>query len=1148
MWLTDVSIRRPVFITMVVLALIILGLQARKQMPTELIPKIDFPFISIVTVYPGAGPQEIETLVSEPIEEAVGSTGNLRNITSSSQDGVSAVGMELELGTDLNAAAADVRDKLTAARASLPRDINEPSIIKADITARPVMTLALGGKLSGRDMRILADKTIKDRLARVDGVAAVYVSGGQVREFSVAVDRDRLQAYGMTIDEVAQALGAENLNLPSGSVKEGAGGRAARNYAVRTVGELRSADEIANLRINLPGSRGTVRLGDIATVRDTVQEPDTLTRLNGRDSVIMAIQQQSNANTVTVADGVRDEINRLNGYTKVDKLFGLFPVRKTHVKGQLPEGTELITTTDESEFVKDALSDVYTALIEGVILVVLVVFLFLHTGRATLIVALAIPTSLIATFLPIRFFGFSMNMMTMLALALSVGILVDDSIVVLENIERHLRLGEPPRQAALNGRSEIGLAAITITLVDVVVFVPIAFMGGIVGQFFRQFGITVATATLFSLFMSFTLTPMLASRWLRSKEERASGLEPARNRLRGQTEGFFGRLFARFDIFYAALDRRYRGVLAWALENRALTITIGVVTLIVVLGMLLPAPLGSHGAGARMVDPRKLVIAVLAVVLPVIAVRKTKARSVGYGFAALMVLLTLFVHIPLGGEMMPAVDRGEFAVSVELPAGTGLDATDRVVRQVEALLAKTRGMEYYQSTVGASSTGSVIGGGSIGSQYARISAKLVDRTKREKSVQDIVAELNEKTALIPGGELRLASSEGMGPPGQQITMEITGSDMKELVRVSDQVVGVMRKIPGAIDIQNSWDVGKPELRVTVDRLRSADLGVSVAQVATALRTSIEGNTDSKLREAGEQYDIRVRLAKLDRNSTSDVSNVIVGHRNGTPIYLRDVASVALAAAPNKIDRKNRQRLITVGSNIAPGYDLGSLQGAVNRAIIRIPTGTARIATGGMGELYAESFGYMISALFLAIALVYMLMGALFESFATPLVIMFSLPQAMIGALLALMLTGYTLSIISMIGIIMLTGLVTKNAILMVDYTNTLRSRGKERNEAILEAGPTRLRPVLMTTFAMIGGMLPTALAATRGSEMRAPMAVAVIGGLVLATLLTLLVIPSVYTLVDDWTTAAKRRLSSGQAHQERQASTLPGVGPDGGSV
>ncbi|MEN6520013.1 MAG: efflux RND transporter permease subunit [Armatimonadota bacterium] len=1112
MWLTNVSIKRPVFILMVVLALIILGFTARQKMPEELTPKIDLPYVAIYTIYAGAGPQEIETLVTKPIEDGVGSTSGLKNMTSYSQDGTSLILMEFELGTDVDTAAADVRDKMSTVRSTLPDDIEEPAITKADISSQPIITMALeSGNKSGRDLRILADKTIKDKLSSVSGAAAVYINGGEEREVSVSIDRDRLQAYGLSINQVAQEMKAENLNLPSGSIKEGAGGKEIRSYAVRTVGEFKDANEIANIKIQAPGG-GTVRLGDIATVQDTVKEPEEFVRLNGKSAVILSVQKQSDANVVEVADGIKKDIDFFNGYTD-DK--------GNKVKGQLPAGTKLVITNDDSEFVKDALHDVNQSLLEGIILVVLIVFLFLHSGRATMIVAFAIPTSLVATFLPISSFGFTMNMMTMLALSLCVGILVDDSIVVLENIERHVRKGESPPEAALNGRSEIGLAAIAITLVDVVVFVPIAFMGGIVGQFFRQFGITIATATLFSLFMSFTLTPMLASRWLRSKEEEEATEERAH---RTRT----GRIFDKVEAFYAKLDRGYRGVLAWALENRAMVVAIGLISLLTVLAMM---PVSTKF---------RIVTAVIAAGVPLlIAAFNPKTKVVALVFGATMVLLALFVHFPIGGEFMPESDRGNVTVSVELPAGSGLDATDRVVRQIEGTLAGKKGVKYYQSTVGAG------GGGRIslssGSQYATIDVKLLDKGKERPMSQDeFMSQLSQDTALIPGATIRISAASNVGAGGQPVQMEITGSNMDEMVLVANQVQSKMAKVPGVINIKNSWELGKPELQIAVDRLRAADHGMSVSQVASAVRTSIVGNTDAKLRDQGDEYDIRVQLAKPERESIEDVSNVIIGSQGGTPVYLRDVADVKLAAAPNKIDRKNRQRLITIGANIdsAGGYKLANVQSQINKAIKEIPTGSTRISIGGSSELMNESFGYMISALFLAIALVYMLMGALFESFITPLVIMFSLPQAMIGALLALMITGHTISIVTMIGIIMLVGLVTKNAILLIDYTNTLRERGYTRNEAVLEAGPTRLRPIMMTTLAMVGGMTPTALALAKGAEWRAPMAVAVIGGLILSTLLTLLVIPTTYTIVDDWWNAFRRRMG----HRENPDTPIPNPG------
>ncbi len=1107
MWLTDVSIRRPIFIIMFVLALIVMGFQSRSRMPAELNPRIDFPYITIITTYPGAGPNEMETLVTEPVEKAVMSIGNLRNVTSSSQDGVSTVVMEFELGTNLDAAAADVRDKVSAIRRNLPEGVDEPSILKLDIASEPIMTIGLAGPLSPKEMRILADEVITDRLAKIGGVAAVNVLGGEEREISVAVDKHRLDAYGIGIERVVQAIKTANLNVPAGSIKEGA-----RDYSVRTVGEFVSADEIGNVRISVPASPGkpasTVRIADIATITDTVKEPDQLSRLNGKPSVTITVQKQSDANTVDVANGIKDELKELESV--------------------LPEGVKPIIAKDDSVFVKDSLHDVNKSLFEGILLVVVIVFLFLHTARATFIVAIAIPTSIIATFLPISAFGFTLNTMTLLALSLVVGILVDDSIVVLENIERHLRMRKQPRQAALDGRSEIGLAAITITAVDIVVFVPIAFMGGIVGQFFRQFGVTVAVATAFSLFVSFTLTPMLASRWMKSEAEKERAEEEQKLRfvtgtatMKDRIDAFVGRVFGVIDRFLRELDRRYRGVLEWSLANRFLTLIIGSVSLLVVFAMIMP---GSALLGH--VFPLRVVIALIALSLSVAASYHSQSTKIALGFGILTAFIALTVYLPFGFSMFPQVDRSEFVVTIRTPSGSSLEATDAVVRKVERILDQVPELKggYYTTVVGAAGSG-LFGGADIGPQYARINAKTIDKHLRKRSIQEIVDWVAARTAHIPGAESITVVAAAATGPGTGITLEVQGQNMDDILEEARRVADVVKKTPGAIDVDISYKPSRPERRIIVDRTRAAQYDMTVAQVAMAARTAIDGDDTAKLREGGTEYPIRIRYASKDRHKASDVESLIIGSKDGAPIYLSDVADVRYDMAPTKIDRKNRQRVVYVTANLAKGAELGNVSRAIMQGLAKTPKvpGT-NVATGGMGKIMAESFGYMGNALMLAIALVYMLMGALFESFLTPFVIMFSLPQAMVGALLALLLTGKSLSIVAMIGIIMLMGLVTKNAILLVDYTNTLRSRGKSRNEAILEAGPTRLRPILMTTLAMIGGMMPTALAVSRGAEIRAPMAIAVIGGLILSTLLTLIVIPVTYTVVDDAWQWVLRRL------------------------
>ncbi|MCX6344753.1 MAG: efflux RND transporter permease subunit [Armatimonadetes bacterium] len=1129
MWLTNVSIRRPIFIIMFVLALIVLGLQSHKKMPKELNPKIDFPYVTVVTMYPGAGPNEIETLVSEPIEKAVGSINNLRNVTSSSQDGVSMVSMEFELGTDLNAAAADIRDKVSATKGTLPKDIEEPTILKLDIASLPVLTIGMSGPLSPKEMRILADDVVVDRLAKVGGVASVNATGGEEREISVAVNKGRLQAYGIGMPAVVTAIRGSTLNLPAGSIKEGA-----RNTAVRTVGEFVRADEIRDVRINIAGKNSKpdtyVRLGDVATITDTVAEPERISRLDGKPTVVLTVQKQSDANTVDVSEGVLEQIEEM--------------------KPVMPPGVSAVIIEDNAEFVIDALDDVNRSLFEGIFLVVVIVLLFLHTARATFIVAIAIPTSILATFMPISSFGFTLNQMTMLALSLVVGILVDDSIVVLENIERHLRMRENPTEAAINGRSEIGLAAITITMVDIVVFVPVAFMGGIVGQFFRQFGITVAVATAFSLLMSFTLTPMLASRWMKSEEHKEREdidtdrrVAEGRPTLKDWLDIGAGRVFGVLEGFLKRLDHGYRGVLEWALHNRFLTVIIGFLSLLVVFIMVVPLPeKGAPGPAAiKMLFPR-IFIALIALVLAGLAMLiDRKSKFIALGFGVVIAYLAMTIYLPFGFTMMPVTDNGSFTINVRTAPGTSLEATTKVVKEVEALikvLPEIKPVEkwvsdavwykpltwvkrhkvvekgYYVSYIGAATSG--IMGADMGSQYARIDAKVVRKALRKRSMDDIVADISQKIALIPGAEqISVAASSHMGP-GSGVMMEVQGQNMDAILEQARRLKDIILKTPGATDVDISYKESKPESRIEVDKLRAAELGMTLAQVATAARTAIAGDDTAKLREGGTEYPIRVWFEKDERSHSSDIENLIIGAKGGAPIYLRDVATVKTDNAPSKIERKNRQRVVYVTANLEKGAQLGNVDQAIQAAMKKsqkVPGIT--IATGGVGKIMYESIGFMISALLLAVLLVYMLMGALFESFLTPLVIMFSLPQAMVGALLALLVTGNVMSIFAMIGIIMLMGLVTKNAILLVDYTNTLRERGRNRHDALLEAGPTRLRPILMTTLAMVGGMLPTAMALNQGSESRAPMAIAVIGGLIMSTMLTLIVIPVWYTLVDD---------------------------------
>lgn len=1035
MWLTRISIQRPVFITMVVAALVVLGWRARSRLNVELTPKVDIPIVTISVAYPGAGPQEIETLVTKPIEEAVASVSRIKTLSSFSQEGISVVILEFQIGTDLDVAVADVREKVDAVRGRLPRDVFPPVISKFDIASMPILFVGVtSSRLSLRELRDWVNNVLKDRISQVEGVASVTVTGGEVREVQVRLDKRRLEAYGLTVSAVAQALRAQNLNLPSGRVKEGR-----TEYSVRVLGEFQSVEEIRDLWLSFPNPEGgpplRLRLVDLGEVVDASAERVEITRVNGRESIGLLIQKTSDANTVKVAEGVRREVARF---------------QRAH-----PE-VEFSFSQDASKMVLAALEDINVSLVLAIIIVVFVVFLFLHNLRGTFIVSLAIPTSLISTFLLMYFAGFTLNQMTMLALSLVVGILVDDSIVVLENIFRHLQRGEAPREAAFNGRTEIGLAAITITMTDVVVFVPIAFMGGIVGQFFREFGLTVATATLFSLFVSFTFTPMLAARWFRRGEE-----------LEARTG-----LFRSFDAFYHALDTGYRRLLAWALGHRFLTVAIGVLSLVAVLAL----------AGPR-----------------------------------------------LGFEFLSQVDQGRIGITVELPVGTRLEVTDQVARAIEEEVSRIPEVQTIFTNVGSIS-GSIRGGFLRGSSYAQIMLDLVDKEsteerflpflrkgkRRTRSDQEIAAEIRHRLASLPGATIVVAPVSMMGRGSTApIQIELLGENLEDLLTVANEIRGRLERVPGVLNPDISWRMGKPELQVRIDRVKVAEMGLSVAQIAALLRDALEGNTEAKYRERGWEYDIRVQLREEDRRRLDEVGKLLIGTRNRQPIYLEQVAQVQMGSGPTEITRKNRQRLITVTAKLAPGYPLGNVQREIRKAIADVDLRSTTLNWGGEFEIMQESFGHLLEALLLSLILVYMLMAALFENYLHPFTIMLSQPMALIGALLALVLTGNTLSIISMIGIIMLVGLVTKNAILLIDYTNTLRRRSLGCREAILEAGPTRLRPVLMTTVAMILGMLPIALKIGRASEIRAPMAIAVIGGLLLSTLLTLLVIPVVYSLFDD---------------------------------
>lgn len=1034
MWLTKLAINRRVTISMFILALVILGIVGLSKMPWDLTPKVDIPIVTVSVPYPGASPEEIEQRVIKPLEDQVSVINGVDQVDSQAQENVGTVTVRFKYGTDVDVGASDVRDALDRATASFPDDVKSPSIFKLDIGAMPVITMGFTANRPPRDLRKLVEDQIKPVLGQVPGVAAVTVTGGEVREIQVLAHRERLDAVHMSIADFARALQTQNLDLPAGNIKQGL-----RDYAVRARGQFRSMDEIRNLRIRT--DKGLVKVSDLAEVRDTVVEADTYARTNGEPAVGVAVLKQSDANTVLVVDGVREKLRQLVGTDSE--------------RGLLPRDIKVVVSYDASDRVKEAIYDVRDALLYGALLAALVVFVFLHNVRGTIIVALAIPTCVLMTFLPIGLgLGFTLNMMVMLGLALSVGILVDDSIVVLENIERHLQMGELPEVAAYNGRTEIGAAAVALTSVDVVVYVPVAIMGGIVGRFFYSFGITVFTCTCFSLLVAFTLTPMLASWWYRRVHKD-----------RHAANGLWARGVAAFDAGYKRLERAYLRVLRPAIRHPFVTVFVGFAILVAVV---------------RLVGPQ------------------------------------------LGFEFFPRSDQGLLGIEVETPVGTRIEETDRIMRQLESrLLDRARYPEIsdIDLTVGQGA-GSRLGGGSVGSRYGNISVALKRRRLRleagERSDVELAADLRRDFADIPGAIIKVTTGESMGGPGgADIEFNVLSENREAMDRAAAQLVAELSRTPGFFYVDVSSKPGRPEIHATIDRQRAADYGLSAAEIASVMRTAFAGNTDSKYREGGDEYDLRVRLAEMDRSRVEDVANLFVGvSRDGQPLRLKDVAQVEMSSGPSRIERYNRQRKVTVTASLAPGLPAGRAQQLVEEAAKKVTVPGVTFDWTGQVRMMGESFGYMGQAMLLAIVLVYLVTAALYNSILEPLNVMLTLPMALAGGVLGLYLTGHSISVVAIIGFIMLMGIVGKNAILVVDYTNTLRKRGMTRLEALETAGPHRMKPVLMTTVATIMGMLPTAVALNEGSEWRSPMAITVIFGLAMATALSLLVVPASYCIWD----------------------------------
>ncbi len=1026
MFLSDLSIKRPVLATMMITAMVALGIFSYPRLSVDLWPKVDFPFINISTTYPGASPEAVEREVTKKIEEAVNSVEGVKKVISYSNEGFSQVLIEFRLQTKVMDAMADVRSKMDAIRQDLPKDIDPPVIARFDPGAEPILTFSLQGQgQSLRDLTEMAEETISRRLQNIPGVGSVTVAGGVRREIHVLLLPDRMDALGVSPDMVVAALGRENTDVPAGRVQRGAS-----ENLVRIKGRIADPRDFNSVTVSVRGG-APVRLSQVARVADAQEEERDAAFVNGQRAVALEIRKVSGGNTVDIADQVNETVEKLNH--------------------SLPGGVKLTTVQDNSVWIRHSVEDVQKTLFEGALLTVLIVFVFLNSWRSTVITGLTLPVSVLSAFLAFYAFGFTLNTMTLMALSLVIGILIDDAIVVRENIVRHVEAGEDHFEAARHGTSEIGFAVIATTLSIVAVFVPVAFMGGIVGRFFFQFGIVVAFAVAVSLFVAFTLDPMLSSRWY---DPQAEGAEP---------KGPVGKLLKRFNASFKALGQRYRGVIRWALRHRLVTLGIAAASFVVALA------------------------------LPALGL--------------------------VGGEFMPKSDEEQTYVAFETPVGSSLDYTRSKGLELARYLKTRTEVDYTYLTIGGEAHNKEVNRGTV-------FVKMVPRNKRALSQQQFETDIRKTLPRFTGSDARILQGGAVGGSAAPIVINLNGPDLKTLQRLSDETLASLRDVPGLVELKSSLEGRKPEVLVDVNRDLAAQIGLSVAQVGATLRPVLSGEKAGDWEDPnGLSHDVVVRMAPEYRESRADllrtpVATSQVDPRTGAGVMvpLSQVASLRADGAPAQIDRQKLERVATIEGNYQ-GRPLTDVTRDIQARLANVvlPAGYA-FDFGGEQADFVETVGYMGESLSIAVIFLYIILASQFGSFLTPLAIMLSLPLSLVGVMGALALTRGSLNIMSMIGIIMLMGLVTKNAILLVDFVNQAREKGRSREEALVDAGELRLRPIIMTTLAMIFGMLPTALALGAGAEFRAPMAHAVIGGLITSTLLTLVVVPVVYTYLDDFGT------------------------------
>ena len=1004
MSLTTVSVKRPVAMMMFIAALLIFGVVAFVNLAIDLMPNIELPYVTVQMIYPGAGPEEIETSVLKPVEEQLATIANIKNVTSYGAEGVGIVILEFTMGTNPDLASIDVKDKVDALLYSLPKDLQKPIIGKYDINSQPIINCALTGTQTPEELRRIAEKTVKERLVKIPGVAQITVVGGHEREIHINLRKDRLEALNVALPTIIGIIGAQTANFPGGHITG-----ARKEYTIRIQGEFSDIEQIKNLGIPVVGRDGavTVPLYTIADVEDSYKELRENARFNGRNSIGLSIQKRPDANTVAASKMVLATIEELNR--------------------ELPDGAQIGIAQDRAQFIRTAVKDMYVNIAIGIALTAFMLLLFLGDWRVTIIAALTIPAAILITFMGMRLFGFTLNMLTLMAIAISVGTLVTNAIIVLENIVRHRDEGLPVAEAADKGANEVALAVIASAMTNIAVFLPMANMAGITGQFFKSLGLTIVLATIASLFLSFTFAPILASKLLKPKKEGSNDHKTL------SLEAFFDRL-----------ANGYIAVLRQVVRFR-----VGVIFLTFVL----------------------------------------------------FIGTIMFVGPRLGSEFFPQGDQGLIMITLEMPSGTSLAQTDSTVAVIEQRVGELDELESIYSSLGGEGT-------NTGVNYASLIVKLTDAKERERSAKDIINALRPELADIPDAKIIIKETSMMGGGRSEadITVEVTGDEMDEILSIADTVKTMAQTVPGLVDFQISWKTAKPEVKFIPRRLVLDEYSTNVATVGMALRTALTGSEAAVYREGNDEYPIRVQYTEKDRSTIDDVEQIVVPTPKGmVPAYvLNDVSQEGGAAS---INRKNRQRLVNVLANVADGA-VGTKAAQLRKLTdaLQLKPGY-KINYGGQQEMMADSFKSLLVTMLLAILLTYMVLAGSIEALIKPVLIMMTIPLGLIGVLWALFLSGNNISMISLMSSIMLIGVVVNNAILLVDYADMRRRQGLPPLDALLDAAKVKFSPIIMMNMAIILAMIPQVLSS---STIQVPFAITAVGGVTVSTFMTLFVVPALY--------------------------------------